>query len=374
MQKLNFIYWFSYYNLDSPSVRYRGKYPLDFMKENCAVNSYFVMPGYHPRKILIFLQAYFSALFFRKPNSTIVIQRVNSNFIYANLLKFLVKVRPSNTVYDTDDADYLDFPTKTIYFFIRNCFSVSVGSNELKQNLSHLNNNVTLNSSPTPDLQIIKKRKNSLLTIGWIGNFAGGHKESLVNFFFPSIKELPFNVKLVLLGVTSQSEFLFVTEYFRHCSNVELELPLDLDWQNERDLQNRIVQFDIGIATLIDDELHRSKSAFKLKQYFNNGVPVLSSAIPENIFFIDEGKNGFLCSTPGEFRKRIIEINEMNHFTYDKLSANARIAISKFDLTKYSQNLRSNFTAKATKHSQLLKDSIENLHEPSFNMTENGSI
>ena len=26
--RLNHVYWFSYYNLESPSVRYRGKYAL----------------------------------------------------------------------------------------------------------------------------------------------------------------------------------------------------------------------------------------------------------------------------------------------------------------------------------------------------------
>src|SRR5215212_9026511 len=118
-RKLQFIYWFAYYNLDSPSVRYRGKFPLDFLKANYGVNSHFVTPGYKPAKVFHFLKAYLSALLFRKPNSLIIVQRVNSNFIYANMLKFLIKLRNSNTVYDLDDADYLEHPPATIYFFIK---------------------------------------------------------------------------------------------------------------------------------------------------------------------------------------------------------------------------------------------------------------
>jgi len=325
-------------------VRYRGKYPLEFVKVNYGVNSYFVTPSYKPTKVLLFLKAYFSALLFRKPNSVIVIQRINSNFIYANLLKVLIKVRPSNTVYDIDDADYLDYPTRTIFYFVRNCSSVSVGSKELQQNLSRLNKNVILNTSPTPDLKIFKKAKNILLTVGWIGGFGGGHKESLTKYFFPSLKELPFKVKFILLGVPSKSEYDFVTNYFRHFKNVELEIPQDIDWRNETDIQQRISRFDIGIATLLNDELHRSKSAFKLKQYFNNGVPVLSSNIPENSFFVAEGRNGFLCATTDEFRKRIIEINEMSQADYMQLSEAARAATSKFNLTNFSEILLSNYT------------------------------
>ena len=109
----------------------------------------------------------------------------------------------------------------------------------------------------------------------------------------------------------------------------------------EKNIQQRISIFDIGIATLLDDELHRSKSAFKLKQYFNNGVPVLSSDISENNLFLDEEKNGFLCSTPDDFRKRIIEINEMSQDDFMKLSSQARKAIPKFNLTYYCDTLLS---------------------------------
>lgn len=340
--KLNFIYWFAYYNLNSPSVRYRGKFPLDFLKANYGVNSYFVIPGYKPSNILNFLKAYFSALLFRKPNSLIVVQRINSNFIYSNLLKFLVKARKSNTVYDLDDADYLEHPPATTYYFIKNCSVVSVGSRELQHNLSRLNKNVFLNTSPTPDLQIINEGKNGTLTIGWIGDFGGGHKQSLVNCFFPALKELPFKVKFTLLGVHKKSEYDFLSDYFRHFTNFELEVPQDIDWQNEKEIQVRISKFDIGIATLLDDELHRSKSAFKLKQYFNNGVPVLSSPIPENSHFVDEGRNGFLCETPDDFRKRIIEIKEMSPSDYNNLSTAARSDISKFNLERYAGTLLSN--------------------------------
>ncbi len=333
--KLKFVYWFAHYNLESPSVRYRGIYPLDFLKENFGIGSHFVMPGYMPATIFRFVRAYLSALLFRKPDSLIVIQRVNSNFIYANLLKLLVLIRRDSIFYDLDDADYLEYPPKSIWWFIQNCSSVVVGSTELLRNLSAFNKSVFLNTSPTPDVNIIKKRKNSILTIGWIGCFGGDHKESLLNLFFPALHNLPFKIKLVLLGVTNKLEIKFLTEYFSDFENVVIEMPQNINWTDERNLQQRIAMFDVGIATLIDNELQRSKSAFKTKQYLNNGVPVLSSDIRENNLFVEHGKNGFLCSTPADFRQSIIEINEMDPANYNRLSVAARETICNFNLSNY---------------------------------------
>ena len=337
--KFKFVYWFAHYNLESPSVRYRGKYPLDFLKDICGIGSHFVMPGYMPATIFRFVRAYLSALLFRKPDSLIVIQRVNSNFIYANLLKLLVLIRKDNIFYDLDDADYLEYPPKSIWWFIQNCSSVVVGSTELLQNLSASNKSVFLNTSPTPDLKIVKKSKNSLFTVGWIGCYGGHHKESLLQFCFPALNNLPFKIKFVLLGVTNKTEIKFLTEYFSDFENVVLEMPQNINWTDEKSLQERIVKFDIGIATLLDNELQRSKSGFKTKQYLNNGVPVLSSDIPENNLFVEHGKNGFLCSTPADFRQRIIEINEMDPANYNRLSVAVRETICNFNLSNYCSRL-----------------------------------
>ena|SRR5260221_14195785 len=145
--KLHFIYWFAYYNFDSPSVRYRAKYPLAYLKENYGINSCLIIPSYKWVWIFKFVRAYCSALFFRKPNSLIIIQRISSNFIYANSLKLLVKLRKNNTVYDLDDAEYLEKPLETIFYFIKNCSALAVGSNELFKNLSRFNKKIFINAN-----------------------------------------------------------------------------------------------------------------------------------------------------------------------------------------------------------------------------------
>lgn len=337
--KLKFIYWFTFYNLASPTVRYRGQYPLDFLKKNYGIDSYFIYPSYKFSRILLFIKAYFSALLFPRKDSLIVFQSINSNFIYANALKLLAKIRKKQAFYDLDDADYLRFPPDTIFYFIRNCSRLTVGSAELLKNLSPMSNSATLITCPTPDLNIVKQKRNTLFTIGWIGDFGTGHKESLLKLFFPSLLGLPFKVKLILLGVAKKAEYEFLINYFREFENVTVEIPQDIVWTNETDIQQRISKFDVGIATLLDNEFYRSKSAFKMKQCFNNGVPVLSSDIPENNLFLEHGKTGFFCTTPADFTQRIIEIKEMSDESYAVLSENARKSIHRFNLTKFSAEL-----------------------------------
>ncbi|MGE0636183.1 MAG: hypothetical protein AB7G44_09430 [Bacteroidia bacterium] len=337
--KPKFIYWFTFYNLASPTVRYRGQYPLAFLKANYNIDSYFVYPGYSPSNILAFIKAYCSALFFPKKDSLIVFQSINSNFIYAAALKLLAKVRKKQTCYDLDDADYLRYKPDTIFYFIKNCCRLTVSSNELVKNLSKLNSNITLITSPVPDLNIVKQKRNGLFTIGWIGDFGSGHKESLLKQFFPALENLPFRVKLVLLGVGKKAEYEFLTAYFKKLNNVTVEIPQDIVWTDEEDIQKRIAGFDVGIATLLDTEFYRSKSAFKMKQYFNNGVPVLSSDVAENNVFLEHGKSGFFCTTPDDFSKRIIELRSMSDEGYAALSAHARASVYRFDLHSYCRKL-----------------------------------
>jgi glycosyltransferase involved in cell wall biosynthesis len=334
-REIKFIYWFAYYNLNAPSVRYRAKYPLDFGKEKFKIKSYLIIPGYTANQILYFLKAYFSALLFQKKDSLIVIQRVRSNYIYATLLKFLVKIRKSNSVFDIDDADYLDFPTHTIHYFAKNCEFISAGSEKIKLDLQQFNRNIYHITSPTPDLGIVKQKRNSRFTIGWIGFFAMGHKDSLFEFVFPAIKELQFQCKLILIGLNNVSDRDSIRAYFEDCDHIEIEIPTSIDWNNESDIQHRIAAFDIGIATLLNNPFQISKSGIKAKQYLNNGIPVLSTNLPENNNVIQDGSNGFLCDSVDDFKEGFTKIKNMSDKQYNGYSEEARKSAEKYNHYKY---------------------------------------
>ena len=335
MNKIKFIYWFAYYNLDSTSVRYRAKYPLDFFKQYKSVESYFVIPSYSISGILLFLKAYLSALFFRRRDSLIVIQRVQSNFIYANLLKLLVRLRNKNTVYDLDDADYLEVNPKTIYYFAKHCEKISAGSKLIQTYLSKYNKQIIHTTSPIVDLKITKTNKNEIFTIGWIGGYGGDHKTGLMEFVFPAIKALAFPLKLIVIGITKLDDKDFILDFFQDNPNIKTEIPLEIDWDDEIDIQNRIVLFDVGIATLRNIEIQLSKSGIKAKQYLNNGVPVLSTNLPENNTVIIDGVNGYFCNTTTDFIDRLNQFYEMTDTEFMQFSNNARKLSSNFDHNKY---------------------------------------
>ncbi len=332
---LRFVYWFAYFNLDSPSVRYRAKYPLKFAKEYLGINSKLVVPGYSPKKILSFIGTYFSALFYPKKNSIIVIQRVSSNFIYSNLLKLLVLARQKKTVYDLDDAVYLTNDPKTIHFFARNCNYISAGSKKISYHLSELNKRVIHITSPTPDFGIVKNLRNKEFTIGWIGIYSPGHRKSLFKYVFPALKKLEFNCRVVLIGIKDRSDREEIIGYLKNKPNIRLMIPKDIDWKNEIEIQNRISEFDVGVATLLNEEAQLAKSGIKVKQYMNNGIPVICNNLPENNNYVLDKYNGYLCDSSIEFSQRITEIREMSDEEYWEISKNARNSIQNFSHQKF---------------------------------------
>lgn len=142
------IYWFAYFDSSEPSVRYRALYPLQYLQDNNNITFSLVYPGYTLSAILYFLKVYLEILVFRKKDSLVVYQNIRTNHLYANALKLLLHVRPSNTIYDIDDADYLRYPPGTINFFIKNCKYCSVGSEALFVYAKRFNPECNILTSP----------------------------------------------------------------------------------------------------------------------------------------------------------------------------------------------------------------------------------
>ena len=68
---------------------------------------------------------------------------------------------------------------------------------------------------------------------------------------------------------------------------------------------NELAQSDIGIAPLTRGEGEEAKCGKKLIEYMAIGIPVVASAVGENNFIIQDGKNGFLCKNQKEWIDRI---------------------------------------------------------------------
>ncbi len=82
-----------------------------------------------------------------------------------------------------------------------------------------------------------------------------------------------------------------------------------------------------------------SKSGIKAKQYMNNGIPFLSTDLPENSSVVVGGVNGYFCTTKNDFKEKLTPLNFMTDTVYSRFLENARKSISNFDHNKYFTDL-----------------------------------
>lgn len=335
---LKHIYWFAYYNEDEPSVRYRCIYPLRYLAETHDITYSIVHPGYDRKHIAAFIRIYLSALIFRKKNSLIVFQKIFTGGIYAHALKLLLFFRPTFTLYDTDDAEHTRRTTDTIHHFIKHCSACSAGSRSLIQYISPLNPNAFLLTSPVIDHGVIKRERENIFTIGWIGYY-GAHLESLETLLFPALTQIPFPVRFIVLGARNEGEAEHIISSFKKYDHISVEAPLNISWLDERSVYHQIARFDVGVSPLLDTEFNRGKSAFKLKQCLSCGIPVLGSSVGENKYFLQEGVNGYFCDSPKEYLERIIAIRNAPLSDYMTMSKEAAASSRLFSMEHFSASL-----------------------------------
>ncbi len=335
------IYWFAYFGTEEPSVRYRAKYALQQLSADHDISYDIVYPGFRPATIYRFLKVYCSILFLRKKNSVIVFEKIHTRRLYATALKILLRIRSGRTLYDIDDADYLKFPPGSILYFMRHVTQCAAGSRSLADFTARHNPNVFILTSPVIAHNCIRSERNKVFTIGWIGYY-NAHRESLLQLFFPALSMISFPVKLVLMGVVKEAHFTELHDYFRSLPHVTIEIPEGIDWQNEHTVYQAISTFDAGIAPLLDTEINRAKSAFKLKQYMSCGVPVLASGTGENNVFLKDGINGYTCNSAAEFADRITLLANSSDDEYYKLSRQAQATVAEFSMAQYCHTLISN--------------------------------
>ncbi len=331
------IYWFTYYDLSEPSVRYRCKYPLEELEQHYNLKYLVIYPGYSITSICVFIYCYIKA-FFSDINSTLIVfQKIRTNRLYAAALKLLLIYKSKNTIYDIDDAEYLQYSKRTINFFIRNSSICTVGSTALQEYALKHNNNILLQTSPIIKHNIVKQNKSDVFTIGWIGYY-NAHKQSLAELLYPALKQVSLPTRVMLVGVC-ENEAILILNQFRDLKNIIWEIPTNIDWQNESSVYEMIKVFDVGIAPLLSSERNNCKSAFKTKQYLSCGVPVLATAVGENINFVHHGINGYICNTPEEFYNQAEAIRNMNTAEYNELMQNAISSSSNFTLEHYCENI-----------------------------------
>jgi glycosyltransferase involved in cell wall biosynthesis len=77
-----------------------------------------------------------------------------------------------------------------------------------------------------------------------------------------------------------------------------------LDWREDQEVL-MIQGMDVGIMPLTDTPWARGKCGYKLIQYMACGLPVVASPVGVNTEIVQHGENGFLVSTPEEWKEAL---------------------------------------------------------------------
>ena len=229
----------------------------------------------------------------------------------------MLRFRKFRMIYDLDEGNYLKNEVDSISYFLDRANSVSIGNESLMDVVKTFSKSVHYIPTPIPDLGHSADIHFDECVVGWIGDYdvedaadeSFSNKRALYDLVFPAFLDISFPVKLVLLGINSNEDARDIKLYFQDCPFVKLDIPIAFDRTNEEAVQRQICSWDIGLAPLIDHEFNRTTSAIALKQYINNGVPILASSVGNQSSLFGEHEGGFTCGNSEDFLNGMIAIS-----------------------------------------------------------------
>lgn len=222
----------------------------------------------------------------------------------------LTKVFRKKIIYDFDDAIWMTDKTKESFFenilrwrrkvgnICKWSYKVSCGNAYLADYARQFNSNVVINPTTidTEELhnpmlfdkaRLREEKKLPGVVIGWTGSHS-------------TLKYLE-KIEPILIDLEDQNpevSFLVIAD---KPPQLKLKRLIFCKWSKETEIKDLMLA-DIGIMPLPDDNWAKGKCGFKALQYMALGIPTVVSPVGVNTTIIQQGENGFCCSTPEEWR------------------------------------------------------------------------
>lgn len=212
----------------------------------------------------------------------------------------LAKVYGKKIIYDFDDAIWLpNYAANNAKFaFIKSyghvnklckyAFKLSVGNDFLADYGSKFNDRVVVNPT-TIDTENhhnrIKNQDSDQFVIGWTGTHSTLRYLTKMLPLFQKL-EKEFEFKLVIISDKDPGFDLESLEFVK--------------WKKETEIED-LLRFNIGLMPLSMDKWASGKCGFKALQYMSLGVPAIVSPVGVNTKIVDNGINGYICDSLGEW-------------------------------------------------------------------------
>lgn len=183
------------------------------------------------------------------------------------------------------------------------------------------NRDVTVIAAPI-DLRKYKRSEGvgeNDITIGWIGSPSTTYLLESIRAPLNQIVHKHNNVKIVNLGgapiLSNSPRFNNVT------------------WAEDSEV-SELQKFDIGLMPLDDTPFNKGRLGYKIIIYLSMGIPTVASKIGLNCEVIDDGVDGILVSSPGEWVKALEKLI-INSKLRKEMGKKARqTAQEKYDIQK----------------------------------------
>lgn len=212
----------------------------------------------------------------------------------------LIKLLKKKIIYDFDGAIWVEQPSENnnVPTLFRNLnkvasickwsYKVSCGNSYLCDYALKYNRHVVFNPTcvDTETMHNLSTDHNiQKVTLGWTGSFS---TLKYLNLIQPALyrlqKKYDFDIKIICNKKPS----------------LNLKNVRYVEWSPKNEVIE-LATCQIGVMPLNDDEWSKGKCGFKLIQYLALEIPSVASPIGVNSEVIEEGINGFLCSTEEEW-------------------------------------------------------------------------
>lgn len=172
---------------------------------------------------------------------------------------------------------------------------VTVTTEPLAEVMRELNANVAVLPNCVPaELLGMERPRRDRVTVGWAGGASHGSDMAMVA---PALRRF-------LLRNPKVDLHLIGTDYRETVRRPARFTEWDSDpWGYYRNLD-----FDVGLAPLVDTQFARSKSAVKALEYSALGIPVIASDVEAYRGFVLDGVTGYLVRREHEWAKRLYEL------------------------------------------------------------------